>query len=54
MMYLLFAGFNYYPCGGWDDFVGAYPTLEDARAGLRGRHVDWWHIVHGDEIVEQG
>ena len=28
MKYLLFAGSDYYPCGGWDDYRGAFDTLE--------------------------
>jgi hypothetical protein len=30
--YLVFAGSVYYPSGGWDDFVGAYDTITEARA----------------------
>lgn len=26
--FMLFAGDNYYPNGGWDDLVGMYDTLE--------------------------
>jgi hypothetical protein len=29
--YLLFAGATYYPGGGWDDFVGHFDDVEDAR-----------------------
>ncbi len=28
--YLVFAGRRYYPMGGWDDFMGSVPTLEEA------------------------
>jgi len=28
--YLLFAGYNYYASGGWDDFVGQYYSKEIA------------------------
>ena len=30
-MYLLFGGDQYYPSGGVNDFIGAYPTLEEAK-----------------------
>lgn len=35
--FLVFAGSNYYPCGGWSDFVGAYDSLEEARAAAEER-----------------
>lgn len=58
--YLVFTGENYYPSGGWDDFVGDYDDLKaaiaaadndpdwQARAPQR-----WWHVVdsEGREIV---
>lgn len=31
--YLLFAFDKYYPVGGWDDYRGAYATLEEAWKG---------------------
>jgi hypothetical protein len=30
--YLLFATDQYYPCGGWDDFVDSFADLEEAKA----------------------
>jgi hypothetical protein len=53
-MYLLFAGDYYYPCGGWDDFRGAYGSLELAQEAARARVYDWWHIVDvsAGKIVE--
>lgn len=30
--YLLFAGDDYYPVGGWSDFVGEFASMDDARA----------------------
>lgn len=48
-MYLIFAGDNYYPRGGFGDFIGRADTLEDAmaaaRAGGEYGSFDWWHIV---------
>lgn len=50
--YLLFGGPNLYPGGGWEDFIGAYETLEHALVVQRGRvdpnddqTCDWMHIV---------
>ena len=31
-MFALFAGDRYYPGGGWNDYVGTYPSLDDAYA----------------------
>lgn len=49
--YLLFAGSQYYPSGGWDDLKGSFDTLEEAVAA--GDHVDdlsirdhdWFQVV---------
>jgi ABC-type siderophore export system fused ATPase/permease subunit len=35
-MYLLFGGDRYYPGGGVNDFIGAYPTLEEAKVAAEG------------------
>jgi len=44
--YLLFSGSDYYPCGGWEDFISAHETLEEAhKAGLALYEPDWWHVV---------
>lgn len=53
--YLLFEGDNYSPGGGWNDFKGAFETLEAARNGVS-RHIDWWQIVDGRDytLVEEG
>ena len=42
--FIVFAGDNYYPGGGWDDFQGSYETLQEAltEAPALG---EWWHIV---------
>jgi hypothetical protein len=45
MRYLLFAGYNYYPSGGWDDFVGSYSDLMTALGAAANLRQDWWHIV---------
>ncbi len=33
--YILFCFSAYYPTGGWNDFVGAYDTVEEALAADR-------------------
>ena len=42
--YLVFAGDNYYPAGGWQDFIGDFDDLDAAldTARLRG---DWSEVV---------
>jgi hypothetical protein len=54
-MYLLFAGANYYPAGGWDDFRGQFATVKAAVAAVDARW-DWWHVVDvaGCVIVKYG
>lgn len=49
--YLLFAGDNYYPGGGWGDYIGSADSLEEALA-LLPADADWHHVVHNDQIVE--
>lgn len=61
-MYLVFAGQNYYPNGGFEDFAGRFLSLEDARSFVNSEEqrllCDWWQIVEviGDslELVESG
>lgn len=45
--YLVFAGSQYYPYGGWSDFQGDWDTLAEAveYSCLCGIAFDWWHIV---------
>jgi len=59
--YLLFAGMNYYPGGGWNDFKGAFETIEEAVAEVTQRQEqnntegwDWYHVVDtttGQEVA---
>ena len=56
-MFLVFAGDNYYPSGGWDDCKGSCGTLVEAlRYAANLSSIDWWHIVDTStlEIVESG
>lgn len=57
--YLLFAGDQYYPVGGWDDFKGSFDTPDEAVDAIRhptepnGWRTDWWHVIDGttgDEV----
>lgn len=54
--YALFAGDEYYPGRGWEDFRQGFETLEDARtaAAAIGEKEDWWQIVdiHELKVVE--
>lgn len=48
MKYLLFAVACYYPRGGWNDFVGAFETKEEAeKEGQRqvAGGLDWFEVV---------
>jgi len=57
--YLLFAGDNYYPCGGWEDFIEDFDDLQKARdRGAAEEVADglgrWWHVVDSEtkSVVE--
>lgn len=51
--YLLFAGFGYYPSGGFEDFIGEFSSIEDANNKVKELDVgsnslstfDWYHII---------
>jgi hypothetical protein len=43
--YIVFAGENFYPLGGWCDYIGSYPTVEEAREAASNCKCDWWQIV---------
>ena len=64
--FALFAGDAHYPAGGWDDLIGTFDTVAEARARFaRGRYPDdeyntyfeWGQIVdltHGELILVWG
>ena len=59
-MILLFAGENFYPSGGWEDYQGTFPTMETALEKLKdlkpiGTYsgFGWAHIVFKSEIVRR-
>ncbi|RTL00389.1 MAG: hypothetical protein EKK57_07250 [Proteobacteria bacterium] len=45
--YLLFAGYDYYPMGGWGDFVDSFSEYPEAleRAVEEMKNKDWFQIV---------
>lgn len=47
--FLLFAGSNFYPEGGWRDFRGSFDTVAEAQnaacALAEEFGIDWHHIV---------
>ena len=55
MMFYLFAGYDYYPAGGADDFKAQGCTIQDLIDTMDGQPEDWWHIADTSmTIVEQG
>lgn len=61
MSFLLFAGEDYYPLGGGEDFVGSFKTVNEAIKGLAdyckelGELVDWANIfdTKNNKIVKK-
>lgn len=64
MTVLAFAGEDFYPQGGWGDYLGAYPTAAHARRAVEEgivrhwsnappsvRHHDWAHLVQDGRII---
>lgn len=49
--YLLFAGDNQYPQGGWGDFIGAYISKEEAREKCS-RKYDWAQTIDIETLQE--
>ena len=64
--FALFAGDAHYPAGGWDDLIGTFDTVAEARARFAGGHYpeedqntyfEWGHIVeltHAELILVWG
>ena len=44
-MYLLFAGYQYYPAGGWEDRRHMVASVDEAEQWFEATDYDWWHIV---------
>lgn len=55
-MYLVFAGDNYYPCGGFKDFKGEFESLTAAFRYIAITPCEWYHVVEYESkaIVEYG
>ena len=58
-MFLVFAGEEYYPGGGWNDFQGTAESVDAARSVVEANtdsNDSWYHIVDGSslKIVEEG
>lgn len=53
--YILFAGHNYYPEGGFDDFHGSFETIEAAKEwlGLNPNKISNQYIDHWCHIVDR-
>lgn len=55
--YAVFAGEQYYPCGGWGDYQGSYDTHDEAFAAAGAGKSDWFEVVDltlGVEVTKQG
>ena len=62
--YLLFAGPDYYPAGGWRDLMGDYddpvPAVAEGKRLRKSRSMyrtDWWEVIDletGEEIDKAG
>jgi hypothetical protein len=57
--FALFAGATHYPCGGMEDLVGRYETIEEAKEALEASKNwcshDWYQIVDlaSFEVIEE-
>ena len=51
---IVFAGDDYYPSGGWKDFIGTYRNEEEARKAVANLRYDWWQIVDTRKQLGQG
>jgi len=48
--FLAFGGSQYYPGGGWNDFVGDTDSAEEAIALLRDEY-DWWNVIDTERAL---
>jgi hypothetical protein len=47
--YLLFAGDNYYPLGGWNDFVQSFGDESEAiDFAVCTDQWDWWEVIDSE------
>lgn len=45
-MFLVFAGSDYYPSGGWNDLAETSESIELAVQSAKAENADWWHVVN--------
>lgn len=51
-MFYIFAGEDYYPCGGINDLIGSAASIDEAMEKLASGSYGWWHIVDSNlEVV---
>jgi hypothetical protein len=43
--FYLFAGYNYYPAGGWDDFNDSFDSVDEAIKIGKEHPGDWYHVI---------
>ena len=50
--FLLFAGDDYYPAGGWDDFIASFDLQKEAEDFMYqcNTRYDWYHIIDITQI----
>ena len=57
-MLLVFGGANYYPSGGWSDFLGTAGNLDEAKTLLKEKgytgYGTWYQVVSGMEVISSG
>jgi len=57
--YHLFAGSDYYPAGGYDDYIGSFETLKIAQDYIKENCNEiscnpWAHVVFDHKIIWEG
>lgn len=51
--FLVFAGSNFYPNGGWSDYKGDFDSIENALRYLVKSHSEWeWYQIVNSETKE--
>ena len=48
--YMLFAGQEFYPSGGWSDFIDSFDSIDEARDCSRSGPFDWYHIIDSTNL----
>lgn len=54
--FLLFVGSDYYPEGGWNDFIGQFDEKDQSIQAAANLVCDWWQVVdcYSQQIVAKG